>query len=89
MRAKQRVLKENNSKCFYCEAKFTNWMEFGIDHVIPKNNDLIVLACRSCNSSKWAYTLEEWKKRIEARLLTSKVEINYCKKVLKNLKKIK
>lgn len=51
-------LRERQKKCYYCKRVFTSTRPPTIDHVIPLNkggaHDIsnIVLACKSCNSSK-------------------------------------
>ena len=88
------VLITCRNKCFYCQKNFTDWSEFGVDHLFPQSrggkhdNINLVLACNSCNSSKWAYSLPEWFDRISTRYNLAKKEVSYCKKVLKSLKPI-
>lgn len=58
-----RNLLASSNVCVYCDESFD---ELTFDHIIPlikggtHHIDNIVLACRSCNSSKQELTLEEW-----------------------------
>lgn len=58
-----RVYEKTGGKCFYCGGD----NEICIDHVTPKSKggsnhvDNLVAACRSCNGSKGAKNLEEYR----------------------------
>jgi 5-methylcytosine-specific restriction endonuclease McrA len=62
-----------NHTCIYCGSK----TDLTLDHVVPLNGggkhceDNLVVACRSCNSSKKDTPLEEWaQRRPDLRLWT-------------------
>lgn len=57
-----KILSNQAGKCYYCGSTDRITM----DHVIPlcrgggHHASNIVAACKSCNSSKWKHTVEEW-----------------------------
>jgi hypothetical protein len=60
-RYRQSIYEAWNHKCAYCKADATS-----LDHIIPRfksgssNRNNLVPACRSCNSNKASYKMEEW-----------------------------
>ena len=58
----QKIYELYNQTCIYCGAT----EDLALDHIVsldeggPHCEDNLVVACRSCNSSKWARPLEEW-----------------------------
>lgn len=64
----QDIMAQHNYSCAYCNVRFSELIPATIDHVIPMikggrhSADNVVPACRSCNSSKGAKPLEEFKK---------------------------
>lgn len=58
---KERLLKETNGKCAYCESKFTHICPGDIEHILPKNKEAhpelyvawnnLTLSCETCNRS--------------------------------------
>ena len=60
------IYKSQNGKCRYCNIEVGN--KYHIDHVVPLSRggsnypDNLVIACHSCNESKGAKLLSEWKR---------------------------
>lgn len=59
---------EQGGKCFYCKKDVSK--DYHVDHVIPlsrggsNNPDNLVIACPTCNTSKGAKLLSEWKNKL-------------------------
>jgi 5-methylcytosine-specific restriction endonuclease McrA len=71
-----------NGKCAYCGIDL-NYSEMQIDHIIPRrrseiHNDKIINgknhilnynpSCKSCNSSKSTFSIEDWRKQIKQKI---------------------
>ena len=66
---KNRLIKQQNNKCYYCWCKFddTLWGKPTLDHIIPKckvwDNTKFVVACKKCNLYKGSISqelFEDW-----------------------------
>lgn len=64
----RQVVSEHGEVCFYCGSTEG---PFELDHIIPWSRggdhsvENLVVACRPCNRSKGAKTLEEWEGRVQ------------------------
>jgi hypothetical protein len=68
----RRCLTRNNNACAYCAVQFSGDIRPTWDHVVAiarggqHSIGNLLPVCAACNTSKWASTLTEWRKRISA-----------------------
>lgn len=68
-----RILDRCGNACAYCRTAFTDTEQRTWDHVVPLSRGgahsvgNLLPACESCNTSKWASTLTEWRRRLAKR----------------------
>jgi 5-methylcytosine-specific restriction endonuclease McrA len=69
----RRCLARFNNSCAYCSTSFTSSNRPTWDHVIAiarggqHSIGNMVPACPACNTSKWASTVTEWRKRLSSQ----------------------
>lgn len=88
VKKRKEIIKDKcNGKCYYCNAEFTNWDEFGIDHIVPISKggtnvvENLALACRKCNGLKSNYLIEDWKKIIPILLESAQKQAEHFSKI--------
>lgn len=76
----------SGARCSYCGTELT---ELCMDHVVPRSRggsdapDNLMPACRECNSSKCAMTLEEYRNRLAERALQRRIGMEFPTRVLR------
>jgi len=67
----EKLLIEQDYKCFYCGAPETTKNRFEIDHIVPKKHggknseSNYVIACRLCNIQKSDKSVSVWLKEVQ------------------------
>lgn len=86
------IIDKHGFKCFYCKKDLTEFEEYGFDHVLARSAggkdtlDNLVPACKSCNGSKYNYSVSTWAIRLVEKRNKAQKIVNACNRILQTIR---